>query len=244
MSGRDLVDEMRSKPAPKARGALSAMDVLIGVAVVVALGSLGYFGVTSLLGSPRPPAPQPVVASVVAPHVAVVQTIWTDADTANCKARAQAAAENPWVPEASMPPNPAVAEGYAGLATMVECRLVTKPMRFCDAAQKAALVEMIKDYRNRSDLVIAGLGVEGAPMKIMGGLFGGEIQAGNDIYQMERESTVAMMKWYDKRVITALRALAKDGVIGPIDFAEFMGGVPEGIELMFAGALPERNVCA
>jgi hypothetical protein len=244
MSGQDLIDEMRSDPkrAPKAANGLRAMDMLLVIVAVAAVGSLGYFALTRWVGGP-PQGPAPVQASVSSPAPRV-EVAWTETDNNKCRARAGAEAEHPAVPDMAMMANRVVAEGIAGLATMVECKLVTKTTRFCDPEQRKALVATVNDYLTRVDIVIAGLGIQGAPMKIMGGLFGGEMKAGNDIYQLERESTVAVMKGYDDRVVTAFRKLARDGLVAPTDFAGFMGGVPENITRMFGDVTAARDVCA
>ena len=130
------------------------------------------------------------------------------------------------------------------MATMIECRLSTKSARFCDPKEKAALVAMINDYLGRVDLIRLGLGVQGAPMAVLGEMFGGEVQAGSGIYNIEKDGTFAVMKVYHDRIAAALRKLARDGIVSATDFAGFMGtGVPKTISEVFKDVTPERQVC-
>jgi hypothetical protein len=245
LSGRDLVDDVRGgtgpQPAQARRGGLADL-MLIGV-VVLALGAAGYFGVTSLLGGSPPPAAGPAPAAAKA---GVAQVAWTTADADRCIARARAAAnakESYGGPDGIA--NPAVTEGYAGLSTLIECHMTTKSTRFCDPSQKAALVSEINDYLGRTDLVMAGMVVEGAPMKVMGTLMGGEVDAGSGMYDMQHESTVKFMQGYQDKVTAALRKLARDGLLAPSDFSGFLGmGVPDNIKRMFGTTVAERSVCA
>ncbi|MEP7241405.1 MAG: hypothetical protein ABI697_11010 [Devosia sp.] len=219
--------------------------MLLVVAVVVAIGAAGYFGLSTLLGGKSPQSPGPVVASI---EVAGTDAAWSSADNDRCKARARAAANadgsaNEIAVGSAMPANPAVTGGYAGLSTMLECKMTTKTGRLCDTKEKAALVADINDYLGRTDLVTAGLAVQGAPMQVMGGLFGGEMSAGSDIYNMERDATLAFMKRYQGRITSAARRLARDGLLAPSDFAGFLGGTPEVITRIFGNVVAERNAC-
>jgi hypothetical protein len=205
--------------------------LLLTLVAVVALGACAYFGVTMWLGrAPTPPAaaPQPMVAMIGdGPGVA-----WTEDDTARCKRKARAATPTSSSADFALA-NRAVTEGFAQLATMVECRITTKVERFCDPAERTQLVAVVNDYLSRVDLVTMGLEAQGAPMKMMGGMFGGEMAAGDDIYQMQKDSTLAFMKGYDKRIVAAMRALARNGLVKPSDFGGgLLGGVPERITKM------------
>jgi hypothetical protein len=169
--------------------------------------------------------------------------IWTEADSAACLSRAIAAANAP-VPDEVGLANPSVTEGYAGLSTRVECHLSVKTARFCDPKQKAAAVAMVNDYLGRTDTVYLGLGLQGAPMRLIGGITGGEVAMGSAMYDDIRDATVAFMTGYQKRVATALQQLRRDSLIGPEDFAGPFGmGVPEAITRVFADVEPKRNVC-
>lgn len=244
MSARDLIAEMRNgtKPAPQPAGRFRALDLVIGVIAVAAVGALGYFATTSLMAT-RPPGPAPTETGRPAATAVRVDVAWTEADDARCEASARGAADDPVIPDGVMPPNRVVAEGIAGMATRLVCRLANKPERFCDPEQKAALVAMVRDYLTRADVVLAGLALQGAPMRVMGGLFGGEMGAGDTIYQMERESTEAVMRGYDDKVAAALRRLARDGLVGPSDFADFLGATPKNVERLFGDAMAQRQVC-
>jgi hypothetical protein len=250
MSARGLVTQMRDGGGPPPVGPrLRVTDVLLVAIVVVALGAAGYFGVGLLLrGASIPPSPIQV-ATISALHPGAV---WTRADDDRCQARARAAASAGYeagyqVPpegQGSMPPNPAVTEGYAGLSTMLECHLTTKPGRLCDPDEKSKIVAEVNGYLGRTDIVMAAMVVEGAPMKVMGQLMGGEPEGGSGIYDLEHESTVKFMQAWQTKIATALRKLARDGLIAPADFAGFMEGVPEPVKRLFGSAVAERKVCS
>lgn len=240
MSGRELVQARREAEPPREPfngGRL--FDLLIGLVAVVAVGSLAYFGYTGWLAPrfahPGPPATRQV--AVVTPAV-----VWTDADMARCKARARAAAESPEMGDTVIVDR-AVTEGFAGMATLVECRITTKIARFCDPGEKAVLVDMVNDYLGRIDLLRLGMGAQGAPMAIMGGTFGGEMAAGRDIYNMEKDATFSVMETYHKKVATGLRTLGKRGVVTAADFGSF-AGVPKTISDIFEGVTVSDQLCA
>lgn len=246
MSGRDLVQEMRdSGKAPRAPSAgLGAFEWVVGFVIVVAIGAIGYFGMTQWLspGTPRPGATPPTLIAAAQAGVPVA-IAWTDKDSAVCLSRAQAAVDAPLPGEMGLA-NRAVTEGFAGLATRLHCHLTTKIKRFCDPAQKAAAIAMVNDYLSRSDLVRLGLGVEGAPMALLGGLWGGEVAAGSDVYDEQRTETLQFMASYDKRVSAALQALARGGLMAPSDFSGLMGGVPKNIDALFGTVQRQENACA
>ncbi|MDB5505544.1 MAG: hypothetical protein JWR75_182 [Devosia sp.] len=140
--------------------------------------------------------------------------------------------------------NRSVAEGVAGLATMAECQLTRKIGRFCSVEGKTQLVAAVNDYFGRMDLVTLGIGVQGAPMAIAGAMFGGEPAAGDAIYQDMANDTLAFMKSYNARVVTALRKLGQNGVVKAEDFRPFpLAGIPENIVSIFEGVHPVGNTC-
>lgn len=240
MSGRDLVQARRDADPPRQPGAGSRFfDMLIGLVAVVAIGSVAYFGYVNWL-APRFSQPRPVPAKLVA--AATPQMAWTDADMSRCQAKARAAAESPEMGDAVLVDR-TVTEGFAGMATLVECRITTKMARFCDPAEKAALVEMVNDYLGRIDLLKLGLGAQGAPMAIMGGAFGGEMAAGRDIYDMEKDATLSVMDTYQKKVASALRTLGKRGVVSATDFGGF-AGTPATITDIFKNVSVTDQLCA
>jgi len=248
LSGRDLINDMRSgtPPPPETPGRGGVTDMILVAVAVMAIGAVGYFGLGALLGGGSPaagPGPAAAVAKAM-----ITQAAWTSDDADRCLAKARAVANSDigYQPagDGMSTPNPAVAEGYAGLATLLECHMTLKPARFCDPAQRSALVSEINDFLGRSDLVMAGMAVEGAPMKIAGGLFGGEMSAGSEIYDMEHEATIQLMKTYGDKIVVALRKLARDGLISPADFSSFLTGPSENIKRMFGATAAERNVCA
>lgn len=238
MSGRELVRERRDAEPPREPGSGRLFDWMIRLAVVVAIGSLGYFGYTRLV-NPKFLQPGPMASKLVA--TAKPDVVWTDADMARCKARALAAAEAPETGDAVLVER-TVTEGFAGMATMVECRLSTKVARFCNPTEKAAMVEMVNDYLGRIDLLKLGMGAQGAPMAILGGAFGGEIAAGRDVYNMEKDATFAVMDTYHKRVAASLRALGKHGVVTAGDFGSFTG-VPAPIAEIFKDVTVSDQLC-
>jgi hypothetical protein len=255
MSGRDLVRDLRSieTPPPKQSARGVVVDVLIGAIAVLAVASFGYFGYAAWLAphaaAPRAvaavagPEPQPI-PKAPKPAPASADAGWTEADASRCQAAARAAAENPEVPPEAMLAQRSVTEGFAGLATRVECQITTKVARFCAPEGKAQLVAMVQDYLDRRDLVILGMGVQGAPMAIAGEMFGGEMAAGRDIYNIEKEGTFALMRVYHTRVAAALQSLVRDGVVTQADFGSFMGmGVPSSIKDILKGVKAEQNIC-
>ena len=243
MSGRDLVRDVRNAATPpsnpRQRGGI--VDFVVTALAVIAVGSLAYFGYASWFAphSPQPQAAPPVQVASIDPV-----TAWTDADTSHCRASARTSSVNE-VPSEAVFANRAVTEGFGPMATMIACRIATKSIRFCDPKEKAALIAMISDYLGRVDLIRLGLGVQGAPMAVLGEMFGGEISAGDAVYSMEKEGTFAFMKVYHDKIAAALRRLGRDGILSASDFATFMGtGVPQSITEIFDGVEAERHVCA
>lgn len=241
MSGNRLVRAMRDGDVPLPRPARKwPVDALLSIIAVIAVGSLAYVGLSSWLASrtPQPQAAPPALVSTVS------TVTWTDEDTTRCKAIARSASE------ASIPiefalANRAVTDGFSGMATLLECRLTTKVARFCDPKEKAALVAMINDYYARIDLVKLGMGIEGAPMAILGEFVGGEVSAGSAIHDMQRDATFAYMKVHHDKILAALRALGRQGLVSAPDFAAFLGfGVPPTITAIFKGVAVERQLCA
>lgn len=244
MSGREIVDEMRSSgrigaAPPGRRGAFDL--VLIGV-VVLALASVAYFGAVTWFGHGVPPAETPGPATAQ-PWQVKSAVVWTEQDSARCSAKARAAAsEN--LPDEVAFANPAVTRGFARLATDIDCHLATKTERFCDPEQKALLIAAINDYLGRVDIVQLGLGLQGAPIALMGGLFGGEMAGGSAVYDNQHKETLTFMAIYHNRIAADLQRLARDGLVGPADFGGLLGGVPKNITAMFGTAVAQRNVCA
>lgn len=153
-----------------------------------------------------------------------------------------AAADNPEIRDAVIVDR-TFTEGFAGMATLLECRITTKVARFCNPSEKAALVEMVNDYLGRVDLLRLGMGAQGAPMAILGGAFGGEIAAGRDIYDMEKDATFSVMDTYHKKVAAGLRALGRRGVVSAADFGGF-AGVPATITEIFKDVTVSDQLCA
>lgn len=241
MSGRDLVRDVRStaKPSAVAGQSLGIFDLAVTALAIVAVASLAYFGYIAWL-APGAPQPTPPAQLVAATDPAL---IWTDEDTTRCSAKARSSRDDE-LPAEAMLANPAVTDGFGPMATMIACRIATKSPRFCDPKQKAALVAMLNDYLARVDVIRLGMGLQGAPMAVLGEMFGGEVEAGSGIYQMEKEGTFAFMQVYHARIADAVQQLGRDGIASPTDFATFMGtGVPETITAMFNGVKPERQAC-
>jgi len=248
MSGRDLVDDLRSgaKPAPQAARSISTLDVLLTVVAVVAVIGAGFFGYVTWMSphssGPSMPDHKPALVAT-AVHPASVAETWTDADDNRCVAKARAEANSDG-PRQVISPNPSLAPGFAGMATLLECKLTRKVSRFCNPEQKTKLVDAVNDYLARTDLIIGALGLQGAPMAIMGQFVGGEAAAGSGVYESMHDEVLDFMQIYNKRVANALKALARDGLIAPSDFAGFVGGPPENIKVMFGTTTAERNACA
>ena len=81
-------------------------------------------------------------------------------------------------------------------------------------------------------------------MAIVGQFMGGEAAAGSGIYETQRDEVLDFMQIYNARVATALKALAREGLIAPSDFGGFLSGPPDNIKAMFGAAQAERNLCA
>jgi hypothetical protein len=140
--------------------------------------------------------------------------------------------------------NPSVTDGFGVMASFVECNLTTKETRLCDPKAKAAVVAQVNDYLSRVDIITTGLHLQGAPMAVLGEMFGGEISAGSGIYDIEKDATLAYMKIYNDRIVVALRSLARDGLLQESDFGAFMGvGVPSSITAAIGKVTAERHVC-
>lgn len=243
MSGRDLVRDVRSTAKlPSAPGqGLGIVDLVVTALAIVAVGSLAYFGYAAWFAphAPQPATPPALIAAGTTPEVA-----WTDEDTSRCRAKARAAADAK-MPADVILANRSVTDGFGPMATMIECRIATKSTRFCNPEEKAGLVAMINDYLGRVDMIRLGMGVQGAPMAVLGEMFGGEVQAGSGIYEIEKDGTFAFMRVYHDRIAAAMRRLGRDGIVSATDFSTFMGsGVPASITEMFDGVVPERQVCA
>jgi hypothetical protein len=244
MSGRDLVRDVRStaKPSAVPGARLGIVDLLVAVLAVIAVGSLAYFGYASWF-APRAPQPPAAPSAQLVAFTDPALT-WTDEDTARCRAKARAASDDE-MPADTLLANRAVTDGFGPLATMIECRIATKSLRFCDPKQKAALIAMINDYLVRVDMIRLGMGVQGAPMAVLGEMFGGEIEAGSSVYEIEKDGTFAFMQVYHARIAAALQRLGRDGLVSATDFATFMGtGVPATITAIFDGVVPQRQACA
>lgn len=242
MSGRDLVRGVRdAAPIPKnndRRG--SIVDLVVVALAVIAVGSFAYFGYITWFGphAPRLQAAPPAHAASAEPL-----PVWTDEDTSHCKANARAVADDP-MPGGALLVNRAVTDGFGPMATLIECRITTKVTRFCNPKGKAELVEIINDYLGRVDLIRLGLGVEGAPMAVLGEMFGGEIAAGDSIHDLQNEGTFAFMKVYHDRIAMALRTLGRKGIVTVSDFGTFFGtGVPSSISDIFKGVVVEESAC-
>jgi hypothetical protein len=242
MSGRNLVDEMRSgaRPMTDKPARSNLFDIVAAIGAVIAIGALAYvgYGVWFSPKAPRPPVQVAVASTPTAP------VAWTEADEKACNAKGRAAAENPDT-GTYLITNRSVSEGVAGLATRVECQLTSKPKRFCGAEGNAQLVAIVNDYINRMGLVRVGLAAQGAPMALLGGPLGGEVAAGDAVYQSMRSDTLDYMKQYDDRIAKVIRSLGSSGLVKADDFRPFpFAGVPKSIEDLFAGVVVASNLCA
>lgn len=245
MSGHDLVRNMRAggKSAQTESGRGGGRDNwLVFAVLLVAVGLLGYFGIAWWVKqrAPEPPAaPSVAVASAPAEPAA-----WTEKDTAQCRAFANKAGSAPIPSEMTLAVR-SVTDGFGVMASYLECQLTTKITRLCSPEAKAVLVGQVNDYLARTDLITTGLHLQGAPMAVLGEMFGGEISAGSSIYDIEKDSTFAYMKMYNDRVVLGLKKLAQGGLIEASDFGSFMGmGVPAVITEMIGSIKPERRGCA
>jgi hypothetical protein len=242
MSGRNLVDEMRSgaRPITDAPRRSGLFDIVAALAAVVAIGALGYVGYGAWFSGKPPTRPPVQVASVQVPAVPVA---WTEADEKACNAQARAAASNPDT-GTYLITNASIAEGAAGLGTKIECQLTAKPKRFCGAEGTARLVAIVNDYMNRMGLVRVGLAAQGAPMAFAGGMLGGEAASGDRAYDGMKADTLKYLKEFDTRIVKAVRMLGANGLVKAEDFKPFpFAGVPKSIEEMFAGVSVKQHLC-
>jgi hypothetical protein len=225
-------------PKPQKTGSGGGLDWILIVVAVIAVGALGFFGVSRFFGEG---SAQPTQGPVIA--LAATEVTWTEDDAARCdkKARAEMKAARDG---SSGSLNPSLAPDFAGLAVGLECRIATRPERFCDEGQRTALVAEVKDYLNRIDLIIAGLNLQGAPLKLLGSA-SPEVAFGSAIYDLITQMTVDSMEKYHERVAGELKQLVRDGIVKEDDFGAFLGmGVPPMIKKMFAGVSAQRNICA
>jgi len=246
VSGRDLVEDLRSgaKPAPRAARAFGALDLMLSAVAIIAVLAAGYFSYSTWIGPHmRGPAPGQQSVLVATAHRTSPPETWTAADDSSCLAKARAEA-NSEGPRQVISPNPSLPPDFAGMATLLECKLTRKVSRFCAPDGRAKLVEAVNDYLTRTDIIIGALGLQGAPMAIMGQLMGGEAAAGSGIYEIQHDEVLEFMQIYNKRVGNALKALARDGLVAPSDFSSFLGGTPDNVKAMFGTTQAERNVCA
>lgn len=239
MSGRDLVDDVRSGVRPltdqSRRGGL--FDIVIAAVAVMAVGALAVVGYGVLFPS-APPAPAQIAA------LPIDVPAWTEADDKACQARGRAAAVDPDT-GTYLITNRSISEGVAFLTTKVTCQLTLKPKRFCATDGNAQIVAIVSDYLNRLDLVKLGIAAQGAPMALAGGLFGGEAAAGDGIYGSMAKDTLAYMADNDAHVVAAIQALARGGVIEADAFKPFpFAGVPKRVEQIFANVTTTSSLCA
>lgn len=237
MSGRDVVRDLRERGSlgKPARIGVS-IDLLLGVIAVIAIAACAYVGFGAL-NKPQPPA----VAQVVQANEQ--DTVWTEADTAKCRAAATAAANEEVPGELAMANQALTSGGFSSMATMLACRATTKIARLCDPAQKAMLVAEVNDYITRLDLVVTGLNVQGGSIALIGGMLGVEDPA--SAYDLSKDDTIAYLKIYHQRVVAGIQALAKAGLLSASDFGVFLGmGVSSTTGHMFEGIQPDHSVCA
>lgn len=235
---------MRDHALARPRRQSGVLDILLGAVALTAVGALGYFGI-GWWTSQNAPGASAAPPSTVAMTASLSETErWTEQDTARCQQKGRAAANAP-IPGEMALANPAVTEGFADRATILECRIITKPARFCDPTEKAALVAAVTDYIARINVVVVALNVQGAPMSILGDMMGGEIAGGSAIYNEQRDETIAFMKLYHQRVAAGLKALGRGGVIAVGDFGGFMGlDAPPMIREILEGVDRTGNLCA
>jgi len=255
VSGQDVVRARREGGGPgKPPGGGGPVLTLLIIAAVVAIGACGYFGFryverSAVAGTAiASAAPSSLPAVQVAATLGDTQ-IWTDDDTRHCEAVVRAAAQTPLAPE-MVGANSAVTDSnFAALASMVACKTTTKIARLCNPDAKAALVADVKDYVGRLDVALLGLKAQTGLMDMMVGVTSGmeggdEVKGGNAVYHMEQDATMLYIKSYHDKVAAGLKALVRANLVSPGDFGAFMSmGVPETIDNMLKGAVPDHTVC-
>jgi hypothetical protein len=239
MSGRDVVRAMRENVElnkPARRG--PSLDMVLSFIALATVICCAWVAIDKfLLSGPHPPQ-QPSARMALAEH-----PVWEEADDTSCtrwvrKARAE---DNP---DDFPLANPAITGGgYVALTANLACRASVKVARLCDAEQKAELVALVKDYMSRRDIISLGLEVQGAPMKVMGSMVGGEVAFGSSVYDMTMQETLAYMDFHHQRVATSLRALATGGILSSDDFSFHGFGVPETLAKIFDGVAVTKPAC-
>ncbi len=231
MSGRDVVRAMRenvelNKPAKRT----PSIDVVLSFIALATVACCAWVAIDMLIlsGAPHPQQPNARVAFARHP-------VWEESDDTTCRR---------WVRQALSEDNPEAfplanqditGGGFVALTANLACRASVKVARFCDAEQKAALVALVKDYMSRRDIISLGLEMQGAPMKVLGSMMGGEVAFGSSVYDMTKENTLAYMDMHHQRVASSLRALATAGILSSNDFSFHGLGVPETLAEIFRG---------
>ncbi|WP_375452090.1 hypothetical protein [uncultured Devosia sp.] len=216
MSGRDLIRARReTMVSAKPQSQWGGLDVVLIVVAIMAVGACSYVGF-GWMGS------GPASAALIA--ASSDDLSWSVADEASCTAKARTTAASADASIEMTLADPAITSGgYSRIAKRVHCLATTKPMRFCDGQQRAVLVDAVMDYFHRTDLLIAGLQLQGMPINFYGNLLGGEASAGAGVYDLQMQSTFDYMKFFHDEIKADLRGLATAGLLNVGDFGVFMG---------------------
>lgn len=230
---------------PPPDGGRFAGLALVAVAVV-AVAACGYFGfryidrLAGVIG-------QPGAATMALTATADPTQLWSEADAQHCAAVAHAAATAPLDADV-VDANPTVTgSAFAAMATTIACKATTRIERLCDPDAKATFIAEIKDYAARVDVALLGMkaqaGLMDMTVTLTGGM-GGRDGEGGAYFDMQ-EATLLYLQRYHHKVADGLKGLVRAGLIGREDFGLFMGmGIPETIDRMLAGAVPDHRVCA
>lgn len=226
--------------------------VLLAAGAVILAG--GSFLLVSALMKPAPVADTGPMPALV--ELAMLgnpeDRVWTEADTAECKAAVNRQADADDALEHRMWSNgrvavPSMAKGYSQNSARMVCEMVNKPLRLCDDGARKAFVKSLNQYADRTggfmrtfeitaNLVLPALAVVAlpAPSEPTKG-FGADLS---------REAMATLANEGFGKVAAAMAPVLEAGLISAADFG-FMGAGIHPLIADMLGATPVRgNACA
>lgn len=251
MSARNLVRNLRDSGALDRRPAGPEWRATaIFFCFALALGAVVYVGLAFALPNlgPLMRKPAPVV-SYAKPSSGVLQTLavkpFSETDALACKRYAKgvekrivAARERAMMDATNFDQVilSANTEDFHGLVAEVTCIAQTRPMRFCDPAQRADLAQRIREP----------LGI----LDTLSRLFGGQLPVGApsgphaDMLTQQRKVASIEFGKAHAQLIRVFRDLASRGLLSAGDFGNgFLGGTPPALAPAFADLKSSTSVC-